>query len=64
MLELAGDLVAQVPREDDDEVGLLRIDPFGRDNRDVASREEPALLVRAGVGDEADQLIALDRRNS
>src|SRR5262245_9922893 len=60
MAELADDFVAQVPREDDDEIGLLDVDPVGGDDRDVAAREKAALLVRAGIRDEANQLIALD----
>src|SRR5206468_6554317 len=44
----------------DDEVRLFLVDPLRCGDGDVASRKEAALLMRAEVGDEGDQVVALD----
>src|SRR6266702_5214296 len=43
--ELRGDLGAEVPRQDEDVVGTVGGDPVRVVDRDVRTREEPALLV-------------------
>src|SRR5260370_1844876 len=70
--ELLHDLVLQVPRQDHDDVRPLLADLLGGAERDVAARQEVALLVRvqvAGVVDEVradaavvEKRVALRRR--
>src|SRR6476646_8109697 len=60
MRQLLHHFVAKIPREENDEVGLLFIDPVGVNDRDVAPGQETPLLVRRKVGNEADQLVSPD----
>src|SRR5271163_3243947 len=47
--ELLDDLVLQVPRQDQDDVGPVLTQRLGRTYRDVAAGEEMTLLVRVQV---------------
>src|SRR6266700_3642359 len=47
--QLGGDLSAQVPGQDQHIVGPVGGDPVRVVDRDVRTRQEPALLVRAAV---------------
>ena len=54
----ARDLVAQVPRQDQDVVGPVGGDALRRVDRDVRARQEHALLVRAAVDGVLEQVLA------
>src|ERR1041384_5057922 len=47
--ELLADLVPEVPRQDEDEIGPGLLEALGRVDRDVRAREELPLLHRAAV---------------
>src|SRR5258708_16164106 len=55
---LLNDLFAQVPRQDEHDVGLALENALGRVYRNVSSREIVALLVRAAVHGEIDEFGA------
>src|SRR3954470_13577466 len=54
--ELLHDLLAQVPREDHRQVAPALAQPLGRMDRDVRAGQEQALLVRATVHGEPQQV--------
>ena len=47
--ELAHDLVLQVPRQDEDLIGLRLGDPLGRVHRDVRTRQEAPVLIGVAI---------------
>ena len=60
MRKLVRDLFTEVPRKNDNEIGLLRLNPLRCHDRDMAPWQIPALLVRTQVGNELDQLVSFD----
>ena len=55
---LLDDLVLEVPRQDQDVVGLERVDRVDRMDRDVHAGREPAVLVRVAIDRELEEVGA------
>ena len=56
MAQLGRQLGFEVPRQQQDKVGLVLKQGVGRDDRQVAAWHVPALLGRRGIADERDQV--------
>src|SRR5262245_26408964 len=56
VFKLLADLLPEVPREDEDVVGLCLREALRREDRDVGPRQELALLHRAAVHGVGDQV--------